>query len=79
LYIFVFIFSVQIVRGYIFYFMLAESKIIEELDALSIDEKEYVKDLLDKMLIEQRREAIHLNAMESRREFLKVKPSVQTA
>jgi len=47
---------------------ITAEKILEELDELSIEDKEYVKEVFDKMLIEARREEIRKNAEEGRKQ-----------
>jgi hypothetical protein len=47
--------------------MLTEYRIIEELDQLSTDQKEYVRDILEKMLTEARRDEIYLNAVHEKK------------
>jgi hypothetical protein len=46
---------------------VAVNKILEELDELSIEEKEFVKETFDKMLIEARREEILQSGEEARK------------
>ncbi|MDH5718311.1 MAG: DUF2321 domain-containing protein [Spirochaetia bacterium] len=48
---------------------VAAQKIIEELDELSTEDKEYVKEVFDKMLIEARREEIYQNIQLSEQEY----------
>lgn len=47
---------------------ITAQRLIEEFDNLSIDDKEYVKDLIEKITIEARREEIYQNAQISRKE-----------
>lgn len=46
----------------------ATEKVIEQFDNLPVEEKEYVKDLIDKIIIEARRDEIIRNANISRDE-----------
>ena len=45
---------------------VALNKVIADLDKLSADDKEYVKDIIDRMVIEARREEIYQNGQEAR-------------
>ena len=46
----------------------AAQKVIEEFEALNIEDKEYVKGLIEKIMNEARREEIYRNAETSREE-----------
>jgi len=49
--------------------MIEFHKVIEEIKLLNLEDKIYLKDLLDRMLIEEKRKRIRKNAEESLREY----------
>jgi len=49
--------------------MIEFHKVIEEIKLLNLEDKIYLKDLLDRMLIEEKRKQIKKNAEESLREY----------
>ena len=49
--------------------MIEFHKVIEEIKLLNLEDKIYLKDLLDRMLIEEKRKRIRRNAEESLREY----------
>lgn len=58
---------------------MTAQKLIEEFDALTIEDKEYVKELIEKIMVEARREEIYENAQISRQEISDGKLNFGTA
>jgi hypothetical protein len=61
--------AIDIVRKKGNHLMTEFHKVIEEIKLLDLEGKIYLKDLLDRMLIEEKRKQIKKNAEESLREY----------